>query len=135
MAVQSGSEGLFASLKHLAATFVAMGRTRLELLGNEIAIEKQRLLRLLLLSQALLFCLGLGVILLVALTVLLFWDQRLIVVGALVIIFLGVAGFVYAAIGRLLSPPQSVFAGSLAELEEDLRQLKKAASSHEQKPG
>jgi len=130
----AGSEGIFASVKNLAATFVAMGRTRLELLGNEIAVEKQRFLSLFLLSQALMFCLVLGVILLVALMALLFWDQRLLVVAVMAIFFLGLAGFLYIAVRRLLHPPESVFASSLAELEEDLRQLK-AASGHEKKPG
>jgi len=130
----AGSEGIFASVKNLAATFVAMGRTRLELLGNEIAVEKQRFLSLFLLSQALMFCLVLGVILLVALMALLFWDQRVLVVAVMAIFFLGLAGFLYIAVRRLLHPPESVFASSLAELEEDLRQLK-AASGHEKKPG
>lgn len=134
MSGAAGSEGLFASMKHLAATVVATGRTRLELLGNEIAIEKQRLLKLLLLSQALLFCLGLGVILLAILLSLLFWAQRLVVVGVLAALFLGLAGAFYAAMQRLLHPPEAVFASSLAELEEDLRQLK-AASGHAQKSG
>lgn len=130
----AGSEGIFASVKNLAATFVAMGRTRLELLGNEIAVEKRRFLSLFLLSQVLMFCLVLGVILLVALMALLFWDQRLLVVAVMAIFFLGLAGFLYIAVRRLLHPPESVFASSLAELEEDLRQLK-AASGHEKKPG
>jgi uncharacterized membrane protein YqjE len=130
----AGSEGIFASVKNLAATFVAMGRTRLELLGNEIAVEKRRFLSLFLLSQVLMFCLVLGVILLVALMALLFWDQRLLVIAVMAIFFLGLAGFLYIAVRRLLHPPESVFASSLAELEEDLRQLK-AARGHEKKPG
>lgn len=134
MTGSAGSEGLFASAKHLAATFVAMGHTRLALLGNEIAVEKQRLLQLLLLSQALVFCLGLGVLLLITLLTLLFWDQRLLVVGAMTVLFLGLAGLIYAKVQRLLHPPETVFSDSLAELQEDLRQLK-AASGHAQKPG
>jgi len=128
-----GSEGIFASIKNLAATAVAMGRTRLELLGNEIAVEKQRFVSLILLSQAMMFCLVLGVILLVALMALLFWDQRLLAVTIMATLFLGLAGLLYLAVRRLLHPPESVFASSLAELEEDLRQLK-AASDHGKKP-
>lgn len=133
MSNAAGSEGLFASMKRLVTILVATSRTRLELLGNEIAIEKQRLLKLLLLSQALLFCLGLGVILLAIGLVVLFWAQRLIIVGVLAAFFLGLAGVLHASIQRLLHPPEAVFASSLAELEEDLRQLK-AASGHAQQP-
>lgn len=130
----AGSEGLFASVKNLAATLVATGRTRLELLGNEIAVEKQRFLRLFLLSQVLVLCLILGVILLVALMALLFWDHRVLVVGGMALVFLGLAGYLFLRIQRLLHPPEFMFESSLAELEEDLRQLK-AVSGHEQKPG
>lgn len=133
MTGSAGSEGIFASIKNLAGTFVAIGRTRLELLGNEVAVEKQRILNLILLSQALMFCLVFGMILLAALVALLFWDQRLLVVAVMAMFFLGLAGFLYAAIRRLLRPSESVFASSLAELEEDLRQLK-VASGHEKKP-
>lgn len=132
MTGSTGSEGIFASVKNLAATYIAMGRTRLELLGNEIAVEKQRFLTLILLSQALVFSLTLGVIMLVALITLLFWDQRLLVVALMAMFFLGLAGYLYVAVRRLLYPPESVFAGSLAELEEDVRQLK-TASDHAKK--
>ncbi|MBI1284358.1 MAG: phage holin family protein [Thiobacillus sp.] len=129
----AGSGGIFASVKNLTATLVTMGRTRLELLGNEIAVEKQRFLSLFLLSQVLVLCLILGVILLVVLMALLFWDQRLLVIAGMAVFFLGLAGYLYLRVQRLLHPPEPVFANSLAELKEDLRQLK--AASDEQKPG
>jgi uncharacterized membrane protein YqjE len=134
MTGSAGNEGIFASVKNLAATLVAIGRTRLELLGNEIAVEKQRFLSLFLLSQVLVLCLILGVILLVVLIALLFWEQRLLVIAGMAIFFLGLAGYLYLRVQRLLHPPDPVFSSSLAELKEDLRQLK-AASGHEQKPG
>ena len=129
MAHQPGGGGLFASLRNLAATLIATGRTRLELLGNELALEKQRALRLLLLTQGLIFCLGLGVVLVIALIVLLMWDQRVAIVAVFAALFLGLAGVLYAAVRRALQRPEPVFAASLAELQEDLRQLR-AASGH-----
>jgi uncharacterized membrane protein YqjE len=129
MSGQPGGEGLFASLKSLAATLVATGHTRLELLGNEFAVERQRALRLLLLTQGLIFCLGLAIVLVIALIVLLMWDQRIAVVTVLALLFLGLAGLLYAALRRALQHPEPVFAASLAELKEDLRQLR-AASGH-----
>lgn len=133
MTGSTDGEGIFASIKNLAATGVAIGRTRLELLGNEIAFEKQRFLRLLLLSQVLIFCLALGILLLVALVALLFWDQRLLVVALMATFFLGLAGVLYRAVHRQLHTREPVFASSLAELAEDVRQLK-SASGHAQKP-
>ena len=69
-------EGLFASLKSVSATVLAMGQTRLELLGNEIETQKLLALRILMLAQALLFCAGVGVVLLVMLLVVLAGEQR-----------------------------------------------------------
>lgn len=133
MAADAGSEGLFASIKRLAATFVAMGRTRLELLGNEIAIEKRRVLRLLVLSQAMLFFLALGSFLAVTFFVLLFWESRLVVVGVLAVLVLGIAASLYLGFARQLRSTDTVFADSLAELEADLARLR-SASSHVEEP-
>ena len=133
MSGQPGGEGLFASLKNLAATFIEIGRARLELIGNEIETEKLRALRVLLLTQALLFCLGLGVLLLVALMALLLWDQRIAVIALFSVLFLGLAVILYGVMQRALRRPEQVFSASLAELQEDLRQLK-AASGHGKTP-
>jgi uncharacterized membrane protein YqjE len=130
MSNKPGGGGLFASLKRLAATLAEIVHTRVELLGNEIALEKQRVLRLLLLAQAMMFCLGFGTLLIVALIVMLTWDQHLVVVGMFALLFLGLAIFLFAAIRRALHPPESVFAASLAELQEDIRQLK-AVTGHD----
>jgi uncharacterized membrane protein YqjE len=130
MSNKPGGGGLFASLKRLAATLAEIVHTRVELLGNEIALEKQRVLRLLLLAQAMMFCLGFGTLLIVALIVMLTWDQHLVVVGMFALLFLGLAIFLFVAIRRELHPPESVFAASLAELQEDIRQLK-AVTGHD----
>ena len=122
--------GLLAAVKDIAATLLATGRTRLELLGNEIEEEKLRAIRLLLMAQAMVFCLGVGTLLLVGLLALLFWDSRLFVVGGLTCLFLLLAGFFYRAFQGLLHRSKPAFTTSLAELEEDIRQLK-AATHHE----
>lgn len=122
--------GLFAALKGIAATLLASGRTRLELLGNEIEEEKLRAMQLLLLAQGMVFCVGVGVILLVALISILFWDNRLVVLGLFALLFLAGGGYFYARFKRATQRPDRVFAASLAELQEDLRQLK-AAMAHE----
>ena len=41
------NSGLFAALKNIAATLLVSGKTRLELLGNEIEEEKLRAMQLL----------------------------------------------------------------------------------------
>jgi uncharacterized membrane protein YqjE len=118
--------GLVAAASRLGTTLLVNARTRLELIGNELEEEKQRLIRIALLGQALALCAGIAVVLGFAVLALAFWEQRLLVVGAGALSFLGAAGLFYAALQRALAPRQSMFASSLVELEEDVRQLKAA---------
>ena len=112
------------SLRHLAATLVAVLHTRLELLVTEIEEERVRLLQLLLWAAAALFCLGIGVLLLVTLLIALFWEtHRIAVIGTLAAVFLaGGAGIAMGA--RNLAQGRSrLFASSLDELARDKDQL------------
>lgn len=118
--------GLFAALKAMAATLLAGGWTRLELLANEIEEEKRRVVHLFVMAQGLVFCAGLGSVLAVALLIALFWEGRLLVLGATAVLFLAFAGYFYAQLKRAAQKPDQVFAATLAELQEDLRQLKAA---------
>ena len=124
------TSGLFAALKGIAATLLASGKTRLELLGNEIEEEKLRAMQLLLMAQGMVFCFGVGVILAVALISALFWDNRLLVLGVFALLFLVAGGVFYSRFKSATQRPDRAFAASLAELQEDLRQLK-AAMGHE----
>ncbi|MHB1248926.1 MAG: phage holin family protein [Polaromonas sp.] len=125
--------GLMAALKNIAATLLDSVQTRLALLVNEIQAEKQQALQQLWCALGLLFCLALGLLLAVALAVLLWWEQRILVLGLFSVLFLGLAGYFYAALRRHSAASAPLFAVSLAELQEDLRQLKKA-TGHEPKP-
>ena len=127
--VPGAREGLFASIKAVAASLLAMGQTRLELLANEIETQKLHGLRMLLLGLALMFCAGVGVLLLALLLALLAWEQRLFVVGALAAVFVGAAGLLYRALMRAVNTSEPAFSATLAELREDIRNLK-AASGH-----
>lgn len=117
----------FASLKGIAATLLTTGRTRLELLGNELEEEKLRAIRQLLMAQAMVFCFGVGVLLLVALLAVLFWDSKVLVIGGCATLFILLGGFFFRALLGTTQRSKPAFASSLAELEEDLRQLKAAA--------
>ena len=119
--------GLFTALKDIAATLLVSGRTRLELLGNEIEEEKLRAIQLLLVAQFMAFCLLLGIVLALGLLTLLFWDSRFFVLGASSFVFLAIGGFLYGVFKRTAQRSDRVFAASIAELQEDLRQLKEAA--------
>ena len=121
---------LFAALKNIAVTLLASGKTRLELLGNEIEEEKLRAINLLLMAQGIVFCFGVGTLLTVACLTVLFWDNRLLVLCACAGFFLVLGGVFFALFKRFTHRPEKVFASSIAELKEDLRQLK-AVVGHE----
>ena len=122
----SGFTGPLGALKNIAVTLLSTLQTRLALLGNEVQIEKRLIAQQLALGLALVFCLGLSVLLAVALAVLLWWDQRLVVLGVSAALFVALAAYFYAALRRTLTAKDELFSATLAELQEDLRQLKAA---------
>lgn len=126
--------GTWGAVRDKTAALLAIGQTRLELLGNELEVARITITRQLLLAQALLFCVGLGVVLTVVALVILFWEQRLVVVALAAALVWGVALYVYFAMQRSNRHAAPLFNASLAELQEDLRQLK-AATGHGRTPG
>lgn len=121
------------TLTNIASTVLGLLQTRLALLVNEVQIQKQQALQQVWCNLALLFCLGVGVLLAVALAVLVWWDQRLFVLASSMVLFLGLAVYFWMALHRSVEQTTPLFAVSLAELQEDLRQLKEAAG-HESAP-
>ncbi len=119
-----GGEGLFSSLKSLAASLVAIAHTRIELLSNDFEEERERLLSALLILLTALFCIGIGVLLLTLLLVAIFWDShRFLVLGLLTGLFLIIGLIMYEfALYKLRTKPR-LFAASLTELSKDHQQL------------
>ena len=113
-------------LKRIAVTLLATTQTRLALLSNEIQVEKFNVLRQLGLGLALVFCLGLAVVLAVGLAVVVWWDHRVWVLSASTTLFLALAWYFYATLRSAGAKSEPVFAATLAELQEDLRQLQEA---------
>lgn len=125
--------GLFAALKGIPATLLTILQTRLQLLGNELQTAKLNVLRDLSLVLAMVAFAGMGLVLAVVLALSLLWDQRVFVLSFLSVLFIGLAVACYAMLRKSSLSPDGVFAASLAELQEDLRQLK-AAAEHGQDP-
>lgn len=125
--------GAWGTVKDKASALLSIGQTRLELLGNELEVGRVRAMRQLMLAQALLFCVGLGVVLTVIGLALLFWEQRLMVVALSGALVWALALYFYFAMRWSSSKSEPLFNTSLAELQEDLRQLR-AASGHGRSP-
>lgn len=118
--------GLFAALRSTAASLIATARTRVELVGNELETERLRLVRSLVFGISALFCIGVGLLMLIGLVLILHWESRVLVLSSFGIGFLIAGAVLYAAMKRANSRRQA-FAATIAELEEDLRQLRAAA--------
>ncbi|MDR0378846.1 MAG: phage holin family protein [Candidatus Accumulibacter sp.] len=117
------SSGLFSALRNIAVTLLATGKTRLELLSNEIEAEKQRSVELLIGIFGMTFCFGVGIILAVVLLMVSFWEQRLVVLAVCTLAFLAFGGIFLARFMQKARQPGRLFTASLAELEQDVHQL------------
>jgi uncharacterized membrane protein YqjE len=120
----ASSGGLFESLKTLSVSLVSIVHTRLELLSNDVAEEREQLTTFLVLVMVALGCLGVGVVLLAMLIVVAFWESnRLLALGALIGFFL-IAGLgsAWYAVHRVRNKPR-LFEASLAELSKDRQHL------------
>lgn len=115
---------MFDSLKGLAASLIAIVHTRLDLLSTELEEERARLASVLVMLFVALFCIGIGVVLLVFLIVAAFWEShRLLALAGLTVFFLvGGATAIGFARHRLRTKPK-LFAASLAELSKDREHL------------
>ncbi|HEU0290699.1 MAG TPA: phage holin family protein [Burkholderiales bacterium] len=112
--------GIVQSLRNLAATLVAILRTRFELVATELEEERIRLLQLLFWAAGALFVFGVGILLVVFLLVAVFWDSyRIIAIVTLAIIFLGAGVGMAFVVRRLMLARPKLFSSSLDELAKD----------------
>lgn len=123
---------MLSTLKNIATTLLVILQTRLELLGNELQVQKLVLARQLGLALALVFCVGLSVPLGIALAVATWWDQRVLVLGISCSVTVLIALWCYALLHRTLRTTEAVFASSLAALKDDMASLRASAT---QRPG
>jgi uncharacterized membrane protein YqjE len=123
-ASHAATGGLFESLKTLSSCLVGIVHTRLELLSTDIAEEREHLVLLLVMALVALFCLGVGIVLLVILNAVAFWEShRLMALGGLTGIFLAAgAGAGWLAVHKARTRPR-LFETSLAELSKDRQRL------------
>jgi uncharacterized membrane protein YqjE len=121
---QAASAGLFESLKTLSVSLVSIVHTRLELLSNDVAEEREQLTSFLVLVMVALGCLGLGIVLLALLIVVVFWEtHRLLALAGLTGLFLVAGiGLGWFAMHRVRTKPR-LFEASLAELAKDRQHL------------
>lgn len=117
------------SIKRLLSTLTSVASTRLELLANELQEERLHLTQLLVFTLLTLFCFGIGVLLLTAFIVVLFWDEhRLAVLATLSLVFFSLGILTTLILRSKMETKSKLFSVSLAELDKDREHL---CSRHE----
>jgi uncharacterized membrane protein YqjE len=120
-----GRPGLLASLREVCAALAALIHSRVELVTRELERERVRVTRLALIAAVALFFFFLGTLTLTLFVIVLFWDsQRLVAIGALTVLYLGIAVglalYAKSEAGRAARP----FAATVAAFKEDRKRLK-----------
>ena len=128
--MRNAQGGLFDALGNLAMKLLEGGKTRLELIANEIEEGKERALEVILYAQGLAFCVAAAMLFAVFFLTVLFWEQRLVVLGIATLLFIVLAAVFFVRLKRAAQSPEHIFAASIKELQNDLRELK-AAVGHE----
>jgi len=118
------SSSLMESIKRLLSTLASIVSTRLELLANELQEERLHLTQMLVLALFTLFCFGIGVLLLTAFIVVLFWDEhRLAALGTLSVVFFALGVLTAVLLRGKMEAKSKLFSVSLAELAKDREYL------------
>lgn len=122
------SNGLFASLRRLLDSGLEMAQVRIELLVVELELEKKRVFDGLLWAALAMLLLGVGLVLLVGLVLMMFWDgYRLPALAVMSLLFLGAGLWLGLTARQKLSSRDGALNGSRAELAGDRQALRDPA--------
>ena len=116
---------LFGSLRRLLSSLLETAQLRLDLLSNEFQREKLRIFDGLVWAAMALVFVGLGLLLLAGLLLALTPEPwRLLLLGLLVLLSLGLGAWMVVQARSRLSQPEGPLAASRAELARDLDALR-----------
>lgn len=127
MTTANNSGSVWGAVHHKATTLLEIAQTRLDLLSNEFEVARLTITRQLILALALLFCVAMGLVVSTIGFIVLFWEQRLVVAAVAAGLAWVSALYIYLRIRSTTKNAAPLFNASLAELREDLRQLKAIA--------
>lgn len=116
------------SVTRLAATLIAIVQNRVRLAAAEMEEEVLRYFSTLLFSLAAMFCLGVAILLAVALVVVLYWDTHRIGILTTLMVLFGVVGATLGwQVRNQFRAKPVLLAHSMAELSRDQELLKPPA--------
>jgi uncharacterized membrane protein YqjE len=114
-------------VRRLAASLIALGRIRLELLAIEVQEEKDRVASLLLWAVLTALLAAFGAVFVALFVTVVFWDtHRLAGLGIAAALFVGLAVLGALRLHRLVASGSTLFQASIAELRRDSDALRPA---------
>ena len=117
--------GLLDSIKTLARSLLALGQTRLEILGNEVEEQRALFLREVLLAVVAAFFLGLGVVFTALFFVLIVpIEFRPYVIGLFAVVFFAACGAIFATLRATRRDRPRTFSATIQELGKDRESLR-----------
>ena len=123
-AAPPGGGGMMDTMRSFMASWIAVIKTRVEIVSVEIEEQREWLEQLVLLAVAALFCLSLGVILLTLFIVVLFWEKyQLVVLGLFTLLYLGGGVALFLMLKQKMKNKPRLFASTAAELGKDYAAL------------
>jgi uncharacterized membrane protein YqjE len=112
------------SVRSFLASWLAVIKTRVEILSVELEEQREWLEQLILLAVAAVFCISLGIILLTLFVVVLFWDKYpLAVLGGFTVLYLGAGIGLWVTLRQKLKKKPRIFSTTAAELAKDYASL------------
>ena len=119
---------LFRSIANLAATFVAIAHTRIELLTTELQQEMHRVAAIMVWTVIAVFAAGIGLFMAALMIVFIFWDTHRVLASVLVTsgFFVIVACALIVLRTKIKNRPP-ILEGTLAELASDADHLRAVA--------
>lgn len=117
--------GVVDTVRSFFASWVAVVKTRVEILSVELEEQREWLEHLMLMAVAAGFCVSLGLIMLTFFIVVVFWETqaRLWVLGGFVVLYLGAGLGLWMALRAKIKSRPKLFAATAAELGKDYSAL------------
>jgi uncharacterized membrane protein YqjE len=120
---------LFRSIANLAATFVAIAHTRLELLTTELQQEMYRVAAIMVWTVIAVLAALIGLFMAALVVVFIFWDTHRVLASVLVTsVFFIIAAVSLVVLSTKVKNRPPLLEGTLAELATDATNLKAAAT-------
>lgn len=114
------ASGLFASVRDLVATALAIAQTRLELVTTELEEEMHRVAEILVWMFVVVFFAGLSVLMLAVVVVVAFWDEhRMLAAGLMTGVFFGLTAIGLLVVRSKVRSRPKLLEATIEEIRHD----------------